>query len=234
VVFYPDVARLLVTSFLFYDSYTTYNKKRAICMAHHDDDNIYTPDWFEKAKAKDEEGLTVFYNLYKKELFAYIIRRISRYEDAEDLLIIIFEKICINFHKIFSIMALRPYMYRVAHNAVTEYYRKKKTKYQCEHINCEEVCLESHYGNPGEALEKKEEIALLRDAMLRLPAREFEVLKLFYDQKKSTKEIAAMMGKTTRSVESILYRGRKRLGNILEKIEEHHSLLDDIEGEGSI
>jgi RNA polymerase sigma-70 factor (ECF subfamily) len=198
------------------------------------DRDAYSTDWFQKAKAKDEEGLTIFYNLYKKELFAYVVRRISRYEDAEDLLIFIFEKIFLNFHKIFSMIALKPYIYRIAHNAVTEYYRKKKSKNRFEPVNLEEVQLESHYGNPGDTLEKKQAIILLREAMLKLPAREFEVLKLFYDGQKSIKKIAGVMGKTTRAVESILYRGRKRLGNIIEKMQEHHSLLHEVHGEGSV
>ena len=39
----------------------------------------YSEDWFEKAKKKDEEGLVAFYNLYKKELFAFILKRVSHY-----------------------------------------------------------------------------------------------------------------------------------------------------------
>ncbi|MBN1700077.1 MAG: sigma-70 family RNA polymerase sigma factor [Spirochaetales bacterium] len=220
------VVTLLVTNQGFYAINCTEGKKRGMTERYPDNtddrlkqEELYTSGWFSKAKEKDEEGLTVFYHLYKRELFAYIVRRLGRYEDAEDLLVKVFEKIFLNFHKIFSMSALRPYIYRITRNAVFEYYRKKKTVKSRETVNLDDVVLESHYGNPGDILEKKEEIIRLREAMLMLPATEYEVLKLFYDTRKSTKEIASAAGKSVRSIESILYRGRKRLGTILEQPE---------------
>lgn len=176
----------------------------------------YVEDWFEKARNKDESGLAAFYQLYKKELFAFILKRVSHYEDSEDILSITLEKIFFNFHKIFSIKTLPSYIYKITTNVIIEYYRKKKKKKQITQVDLDKVEIESTYDNPHTQLAKKEEIIAVRSAMLKLPTREFEVIKLFYDENKSIKEIAQISGLSTRSVESLLYRGRKRLGTILE------------------
>jgi RNA polymerase sigma-70 factor (ECF subfamily) len=172
-------------------------------------------NWFEKAKKKDETGLTTFYHLYAKELFAFILKRVSHYEDAEDILSLTLEKIFFNFHKIFSMKTLNSYIYKITKNVIFSYYRKKKQKKQISCVHFDNLKIESTYDTPYTELAKKEEIIAVRSAMLKLPAREFEVLKLFYDQDKSIKEIAGITGSSARSVESLLYRGRKRLKKLL-------------------
>jgi len=177
---------------------------------------IYVQDWFEKAKSKDESGLAAFYHLYKNELFAYILKRVFLYEDSEDILSIALEKIFFNFHKIFSPKFLHSYIYKVTHNVIIEYYRKKKKMKNLIHIQVEKVEIESRYDNPHIELSKKEDIIRVRAAMLELSDREYEVLKLFYDEGKTIKEISKITRSSARAVESLLYRGRKHLGMILE------------------
>ena len=177
---------------------------------------IYVQDWFEKAKSKDESGLATFYHLYKKELLAYILKRVFHYEDSEDILSIALEKIFFNFHKIFSPKFLHSYIYKITHNVIIEYYRKKKKMKNAVHIQLEKVEIESKYDDPHMQLSKKEDIIRVRAAMLGLSGREYEVLKLFYDENKTIKEISKITRSSTRSVESLLYRGRKHLGKILE------------------
>lgn len=175
-------------------------------------------DWFSRAKQKDHEALTMFYNMYKQELFAFILKKVSSREDCEDIFGDTMEKLFFNFHKIISIHFLRAYMYTIARNMIISYYRKKSKKPETLSIDDDgHIPADDKYDRPEQTLERNADIVRVRAAMAQLPPRQLEVIKYFYDHGKSMKEISKIIGRKPKDVENMLFRGRKRLKDILGK-----------------
>lgn len=64
--------------------------------------------------------------LYRKQLLAFIIHRVSNQQDAEDILSQVFEKLILAFEKDEPPQQLSAWLYQVSRNAIIDHYRKSK------------------------------------------------------------------------------------------------------------
>jgi RNA polymerase sigma-70 factor (ECF subfamily) len=71
---------------------------------------------------------------------------------------------------------------------------------------------------PGAGIQANERAALVRDAVLALPADQRQAIVLFEYEDLSHEEIAAVMGCTAKAVEARLYRARATLRDRLERL----------------
>lgn len=69
--------------------------------------------------------------------------------------------------------------------------------------------------SPGEALDASESADRVRDAIDRLPTAERIVVRAFYLEETDTRTLAALLGRSERAVEGVLYRARCRLAEWL-------------------
>ena len=65
------------------------------------------------------------------------------------------------------------------------------------------------------------DIRQMADALLRLPDRERELLRMKYYEELSDREIARLLGINSGSVRTYLTRARRHLGDILKEAENH-------------
>ncbi len=77
----------------------------------------------------------------------------------------------------------------------------------------------SAYGNPEKLLSVKQEHKKVEQALAQLPKRQRTAILLKAQESMSYEEIAAIMGASASSVESLIFRARKRLMEILENLE---------------
>jgi RNA polymerase sigma-70 factor, ECF subfamily len=68
---------------------------------------------------------------------------------------------------------------------------------------------------PGESLDVRESADRVRDAIDRLPKSERIVVRAFYLEETDTRTLAALLGRSERAVEGVLYRARCRLAEWL-------------------
>ena len=106
---------------------------------------------------------------------------------------------------------IRAYLYRVAHNWVTDYYRRQPLP---------ELELEKHeQGEPGSnpAYEVAEEMERerVRSAILRLPAEQQQIIQLRFLENWSHEEVAQVLGKSADATRSMQYRAIGSLRRML-------------------
>ena len=77
--------------------------------------------------------------------------------------------------------------------------------------------VDSQYSQPDYILEDNENTAWLKDRLMRLPTKEYLVLHLRQVEKKSTEEIAAIVGIKPVSVPTMLSRARRKLLDDIKK-----------------
>jgi len=153
----------------------------------------------------DKKEFQAIIDEYGQQLYGYLVRFLANRDDAEDILHDVF----ISFYE--RIDRVDPdkyssYLYRSAHNHAINFQKKRG-----RHVGLSEShisTLASDDESTGEEEEKNEEI---RNALQELKPKEMMVIELKYFQNKSYEEIAEIMGNTSRAVDSLLVRAKKKL-----------------------
>jgi RNA polymerase sigma-70 factor (ECF subfamily) len=76
----------------------------------------------------DNEAILLFYRTYSPRIAKYLRSRVARKEDAEEILDDIFLDAIDNLPLFQKKCDLSTWIYRIAHNKVVDFYRKKKIK----------------------------------------------------------------------------------------------------------
>lgn len=112
---------------------------------------------------------------------------------------------------------VRAYLYRVAHNWITDFYRSQPLPHQPIEFN-EPVDLGS---NPSIRLSEEMERERVRVALLSLPPEQQQVIQLRFLEDWSHEEVAEVLDKTVEATRSLQYRALVSLRRMLiEKMEE--------------
>ncbi len=143
----------------------------------------------------------------QKKMFNYILRQTSNREDTEDILQSVYTAV---YKKIETIDhdRIESYLYRSAHNAIVNYYKKKKKN----HITFDDK-YETDFAQPNPIKENNNKILEYLDE---LTLEYKQILELKYFQKKSYKEISLIIGKSPKAVESLLIRAKNKLRKKIE------------------
>ncbi|TMN24197.1 RNA polymerase sigma factor [Pseudoxanthomonas sp. X-1] len=102
--------------------------------------------------------------------------------------------------------AWRPLLYRIATNVIGEFYRRRGTHRAAHHVPLDTVPLVSEAVEHEERIERSQRQALLRAAILALPARSRQIYLLSRVDGLSYAQIAARCGITVKAVEVSLSR----------------------------
>lgn len=97
---------------------------------------------------------------------------------------------------------VRAYLYRVAHNWVTDYYRRQPLPEL-------PLDIKEHVepgSNPDTKVSEAMEREQVRAALLRLPAEQQQIIQLRFMENWSHEEVAQLLGKTTDATRSMQYR----------------------------
>ncbi len=172
------------------------------------------------AKPLTKENLVSIYEKHSPELYRYAVRFLSSRELAEDC-------VADTFSRLLQAVRggggptenVRAYLFRVAHNWITDHYRRQPTLPLLRET--EEQA--DPQGNPsrvvGQALEKER----VRRALLRLPSEQQQVIELRFLEDWSHEEVAALLDKTVEATRALQYRALTSLRRML---------LDEEEGFG--
>ncbi len=157
------------------------------------------------------EKLAILFERYHLSLYNFFLRLTGNRSMSEDLVQEVFLRILKYRRTYHGTSAFTVWMYQIARNAHIDYLRKKK----------EEVPLEEQWAEvedrelaPTEEMEQKQDIALVRKALAKLPEKKREILILSRYQNLKYREIAQLFGCDPGTVKTTVHRATKELGKI--------------------
>ncbi len=148
-------------------------------------------------------------------------------EDAEDITQEVFIEVYNSFYKFNGNSTISTWIYRITVNKALDFIRKKKRKKRFSIINrlfsTEEFDVESnqiaHFDHPGVLMEQKENARLVFKLIDELKENQKTAFILFHLEDLSQKQIAEIMGISTKAVELLVRRAKLKLKEKLGKIE---------------
>lgn len=153
------------------------------------------------------------WNDYRSELRGYIGRRTRNAADADDVLQNVFLKICTRLETLRESDKMRGWLYRIAANAVIDYYRAKKPEV--------ELPEEIGWTPPPQPDEEDTCFEKMQSCLVpmvnKLPEKYRVTVRLSELIGWSNKRVAATVGISTSGVKSRVQRGRKMIRKMLEK-----------------
>lgn len=164
----------------------------------------------------DEAALGEIYDRYESRIYSYVYRRTGNAALAEDLTAQVFLKMLEAirgdkaWHSSFS-----GWLYRIAHNAVIDYYRQRDRQKQTDLEDAATLVSTDH--NPVVIAETNMDAAQLRAAISRLTDEQAEVVSLRFLEGYSISEVATMMDKTEGSIKALQYRAVATLRQLLQR-----------------
>jgi len=161
------------------------------------------------SKQGDPEALASLYACYVERITRYVYSRVTDHQLAEDITSRIFLKMLekLDTYQVGQSPVIA-WLYRMAHNAVIDHYRMKRTFVSLEDLHQAEVKQE-------DGIEEKLELQIksqqLRAALQVLTEEQQRVLILKFIDGLSTREIARQLGKQPGSVRSLQMRALQKL-----------------------
>jgi len=176
-------------------------------------DNPVSPDaeLLQRAQSFDRQALAQIYDLYSPGLYRYAMRLLGDASAAEDCVAEAFSRF---------LQALRrgkgprdylqAYLYRIAHNWITDQYRRQPTP----PAELEEGFADPASG-PEESAARRIHQMRLREALRRLTSDQQQVIALKYLDGWENEEIARAIGKPVGAVKSLQHRALSTLQRLL-------------------
>lgn len=168
---------------------------------------------------ESQENFKYLIERYESKFSQYIRRKTSvSKEDIEDLLQEIFIKIYINLRGFDTSLKFSSWAYRIAHNEIITWYRKKKIRPQINFEDYEEENLinfvkdESNVEKEFEVKELKERI---KSAMEKLDEKYKDIIVLRFLEEKEYEEISDILQIPIGTVSTLIFRGKKELQKLL-------------------
>lgn len=158
----------------------------------------------------DNEGLEEMVREYQSGLILYINCIVHNIEAAKELSEETFVKIYVKKPKYNEKYSFKAWLYAVGRNVVRAYLRSKnKTAYIDDDLAAYDDIEREHI--------RSEERLAVHKAMMKLNSEYCQVLTLVFFEGMSNKEAAAVMKKTKRQIENLLYYAKKALRAELER-----------------
>jgi len=160
----------------------------------------------------DRQALVGIYRQYNAEIFRYAYRMLGDRDLAEDCVSETFSRFlraARNGRK--PIDAVRPYLYRVAHNWITDHFRSQPH----QNLSLEHELHADPEANPSSMFSRDVERERVRTALLQLPAEQRQVIELRFLEEWRHQEIAEVLGKSVEATRALQYRALTTLRRLL-------------------
>ncbi len=169
-------------------------------------------DLLKRAQAYDREALAELYDKYAPLIYAYLYRRVSDVQVAEDLTSDVFVRMLRAIRtEWFWHTSFRAWLYRIAHNLAVDHFRRSGSS---KEVRLGEY-LSDGLNDPEDVLERKLERERLHAAIARLTPEQQQVLSLRFGERLTAREVAEIMGKSVGAVEALQHRALVALRRIL-------------------
>lgn len=159
----------------------------------------------------DRQALVEIYEHYNPEIFRYAYRQLDDNDLAEDCVADTFHRFMLAMQGGTKFENMRAYLYRIAHNWVTDHYRRQPLPA----ISLEEDAHPDPDGNPSQVVADRLDRQRVRAALLRLSPDQRQVIELRFMENWSHHDVAEALGKSVDATRALQYRAVEALRQIL-------------------
>jgi len=155
----------------------------------------------------DESAFTLLYRSYSSMLFAKINRMVNDEETAKELLQDVFFKLWLQRENIDIEKSFKSFLFTIAVNLVYDHFRKiaKDRKYAQSVL---ETAVD-YYTHSEEALENKESMKLINEAIDLLPPQRKQIFMLCRFEGKTYEQVAELLSISPSTVRDHIVKGNK-------------------------
>ncbi|MDX1909800.1 MAG: RNA polymerase sigma factor [Bacteroidia bacterium] len=170
-----------------------------------------------------QQAIQETFRLERRKLLDFIRRRTPSEDDAEDVLQDVFYQLLYSYPTIESLEKVTSWLFTVARNKITDFYRKKRPEPVSRHmvhtgdeepLNLIDI-LPDLAGSPDEMMLRQRVLETLEVALAELPEDQREVFILHEFEHKSFKEISRLSGAP---VNTLLSRKRYAVLHLRERL----------------
>ena|SRR5258708_5975594 len=159
-------------------------------------------------KSGNSKAVRAWFHDYHDHLYQCIAAKVSIEKDVEELVQDTFLS-CLKHLPLFrGESSIWTWMMRIAHHEVADYYRRRYAKKFIHALPLSELLPFSDLSDAHEISQK------VRLVLAQMAKEEREILLMKYVDKKKVKQIATELGRTVKSVESILFRARSEFRHL--------------------
>ena len=171
----------------------------------------------EKARLLDRTTLAAIYDEYHQSIYSYVYRRVGEVDTARDLTSEVFQRFLQALQRgTGPNKNLRGWLYRAAHNAVVDYYRRQQHR---RHLALDET-LADPKDDPTRLAEHHISAEEIRTALQHLTPDQQQVISLKFLEGMSNQETADVLNKPVGAVKSLQHRALAALQRILAPMRE--------------
>ena len=190
-------------------------------MRHTTQEVLTEPDLLQRAQRYEGKALAEIYDTYSPELYNYAYRQLGNPIQAE-------ECVAETFKRLLEALSqrkgprdhIRAYLYRIAHNWITDQYRRQPLP----DVSLDDQMLSDPSPSPSQAAADNMQRELLREALMKLNANQRLVVALKYLEGWSAPEIAKALDRPLEAIKGLLHRGIESLRhNLLSELHEQEA-----------
>lgn len=184
------------------------------------------PELIQALQQRQQAAFTILVDRYKDRLYNTILGFVQNFEDAEDIVQDVFIKVYQSIHQYKGEAKLGTWLYRIAVTHALDHLKKKNRKKRLGGILSvfglgeNEAISPGEFNHPGVIAEKKEQAAILFNAIQQLPESQKTAFVLQKVEGLKQPEIAAILKVSEGAVESLLSRAK---ANLKKSLQEYYS-----------
>lgn len=156
----------------------------------------------------NEHAIVAFYQKYSPRILKYLQTKLPP-DEAKEILNDVFLEAVDSLPTLKKQTNLQAWLYKIAHNKMVDYYRKKKIKSfllsQIPYLDI--IAQEIH--QPEFILEKNKVRDNIESAMRNISEKYRSILRMHYEEQMPVKQIAVVLNLTPKATESLLFRARQ-------------------------
>lgn len=164
----------------------------------------------------DSQAVSEFYKQNYAKILSYLLKRLPTQEDAEDLTNDVFFEAIDSLNLLQKDSNLEAWLYKIAHNKMVDYYRKRKIKSlllsQVPYLQI----IAKEITQPEFQFEKNRIRDRIEQTFYQLSGNYRKILRLHYEENIPVKDLALTFNMSFKATESLLFRARKQFQIVYE------------------
>lgn len=166
----------------------------------------------EQAKT-DPEAFAKLYDESLPAVYGFVMRRVTNREVAEDITSQVFEKALRSIKGLKAGMAFKGWLFKIAANAVTDYYRSKGRQQTFSLAEAPDMA----NGKSGKAVEEVDNRVAVMSLLDKLAEGHRQALVMHFLDGMTVEEMAVVLGSTPNACYMKVYRATKAFAELLER-----------------